>query len=203
VAKGAIIAALIAMFTVIVSPFVTSLLNKPDLYADLYPSSKEVRIQVGNTGSAPATNVIFYINSTVPISNVTNLDTTNDLVIRDGGVALKQYKTISVDKKFIELSVPRIVQGYGSYIELKMSFNKPVNTNSIIINVDIVSDQGSITATDINHRSLFLKAIVFYQNYSDRVQFGVFIFMICFVIEYFVYRRIRKPRVSRESLYWN
>jgi hypothetical protein len=105
---------------------------------------------------------------------------------------LKAYESVKVDTKFVQIFVPKLVHGSGTYVELSLLLSNTTRFKSTTFEIDALSDQGSIIATDTNKRPILLQALIFYQNYQSDFNLMFVVIVIALITVYFAYRYDRK-----------
>jgi len=188
----AIIAAIGSAFPVFVSN--PNIHEKPDVYASVQQSQLDYTalVRIGNSGSAPATNMTISLFSPQTISNVTAVSAT-DVYLKENLEQINNHEPKNVSAHRLDLLVPKLLQGKGSVIQLRLLMEKPAE----IIRVQVLYDQGSVESgggyTPSDHLAQF---------YEDWIGYYSYLILLVFValIGFFIYYSKKRKRAKFISL---
>ena len=174
--------------------------DKPQVYVStetkVVAGNFQTDMKIGNSGSAPATNISVALESTAKITNVTRLLGITEVFTNETKqLKLGNLESMAINSKILELFIPKLIPGEGSMVRLKLNFEfSAINPH---FNVLTVYDQGSTSATGgIKTAIDFLSEL--FITYSSYYSF--LLFVITFAYTGFVAYAWRKRHTQQTYL---
>ena len=153
-------------------------------------------MRIGNSGSAPATNVSLTLltNPLVKITKLTMAISSSELFLKENHTKIKNQESTYVNNSVLELYMPKLAQGTGSLIPLELFFEKPVPS---IVQVSVVYNQGSIgVRKGGNIEEDLISYWDTYETYFNILFALIFVVIFAYVI-YFVWIQKKTRFISR------
>lgn len=151
-------------------------------------SENSVMIDLHNTGKIPATNISLFIE-TFPftILNLTNVFSTSNIFV--GLNQLENNDIILVNKSYIQLQIPKLIQGPGSIISLKIFTNQNIEYSNLAMMLRIIYDQGSssmgLGLLPVSQQKTYPELLSKFVQEFSAIYSIFYIFLIGFLVYYF------------------
>ncbi|HKG89488.1 MAG TPA: hypothetical protein VKA95_14285 [Nitrososphaeraceae archaeon] len=164
-----IIVALIGIVGVVAPTLLSNqIFNKPDVDVGIYTNGNKAKIGVSNDGWIPATNISLLIEAKVAkFTDITYKFGTANIEIPQippSNSTLQINKTTGdIDSHFLELKIPKLIQGSGSKTEMVVSLDRDQKEKDY--RIAVTYDQGSSDVLSNNPLEELGSMIFYNKNY--------------------------------------
>jgi uncharacterized membrane protein (DUF106 family) len=172
-----------------ISTFFNEIFNKPALQIDIVPNNQdefETDIVIKNNGKVMATNVTMVIVSQNIIDNYSNFTT-------------EKIKIKKINDNILKVTIPKIVQGGGSLVSIKLITNNTVMPDIYEkYGIFLVYDQGSIYKSfkgSVN--SVFVSIQEFWITILSNPIYMIIIGIIVFALSIIYLKLLRRIKIKR------
>jgi len=203
VAVPIIVAIIGVIGTSIIAPLLTfypQLNNKPSLEIAMHSNDGKTVIDLNNFGTIPATNITLMLTpneANRTIHFITNQFSTEDVrLLLPTLTLLNINEPVLVNQPFVKLYIEKLVNGYGSLIELDVNETHRASTNFAAY---ATYDQGSVKTIegDPSTRSSFSSNLLPWWFYLIIALVAIFYIVVAAYVLILLYKRKKAKFISK------